>query len=119
MQRCIACGIYPILTPNGAVVCPKCKTQSASEKSWDAVMACDKRKPTPLGQLIASLEDPLITLNAIAAHSDDSGIRRMAAASLNRIKRLNVDEFFTDHEMAKKVTERLQALLIVTGVKDE
>lgn len=117
MQKCIVCGIYPIVLPTGGTLCPKCKIQAPSEPAWDAVMASDKRKPTPLGQLIASLEDPLITLNAIAAHSDDPGIRRMATASLNRINKLNVDDFFTDAELARKVTERLLQLLNVTGTK--
>lgn len=117
MQKCIVCGVYPLMLPTGGALCPRCKVQAPSETAWDAVMASDKRKPTPLGKLIASLEDPLITLNAIAAHSDDSGVRRMAAASLNRINKLNVDEFFTDAELARKVTERLLQLLDVTGTK--
>ena len=117
MQKCIACGVYPILIPTGGVVCPKCKVQAPSESAWDSVMASEKRKPTPLGQLLTQLEDPLITLNAIAAHSDDKGVCRMAAASLNRINKLNVDAFFTDKELAKKVTERLLQLLTITGTK--
>lgn len=119
MQKCIACDVYPLVMPNGNLVCPKCRSQSPSETAWDAIMASNKRKPTPVGQLIKELEDPLVTLNAIAAHSDDPGVRRMATASLNRINRLDVDEFFTDPELAQKVRTRLLNLLDVAGVKHE
>lgn len=116
MQKCIACGVYPILIPTGGVVCPKCKVQAPSESAWDSVMASEKRKPTPLGQLLTQLEDPLITLNAIAAHSDDKGVCRMAAIP-KPDKQAKCRCVLHRQRACEKVTERLLQLLIITGTK--
>ena len=115
MDKCIACGRAPIVVASGAVVCPQCRVTAPSLTAWQAVMKKEARAPTPLGRFITELHGPLVALNAVAAHSDDKGIRCIAAAALIQINRLNVNDFFSDAETAKKVEDRLRKLVEETG----
>lgn len=118
MEKCIACGTQPVVTMNGGVVCTKCRVTAPSETAWDAVMRKDARAPTPLAKFMTELEGPLIALNGIAAHSDDSGVRLLATSALLQINRLNVRAFFSNPADAEKVEKRLRRLVTETGVVD-
>ena len=116
MEKCIACGTQPVVTVNGGVVCTKCRVTAPSEKAWDAVMRKDARAPTPLAKFMNELEGPLVALNGIAAHSDDSGVRLLATSALLQVNRLDVRNFFSNPADAEKVEKRLRRLVEETGV---
>lgn len=114
MEKCRACGIYP-LTTNGMVYCGGCKITAPSLAVWDKAMG--PKKGTNVAQLLESLRDPLVSLNAIAEFSDDPGIKRMAVASLTRINALDIGPFFNEPEAAAKAEKLLKDLLKETKKK--
>lgn len=111
-KPCVKCKKLPMVMQSGVILCPRCRISCNALEHWNKFMRVEKRD---ISQLIEEIERPVFTLNAIAAISDDDGIKRLAAATLTSIKKLDVAPFITDKDELKKVEGELRALVAKIG----
>lgn len=68
-------------------------------------------KGVKLVDVLAALERPIDTLKAVAAMTDDDGIRRLAGGCLLGMKKLDLTAYFTDPALCARVEARVKALV--------
>lgn len=112
--KCAKCKQDPS-NVNGMIMCSRCGITARTEKMWDAFMSDTPQvqavKGVRLVDVINEMERPINTLKAVAALTDDDGIRRLAGGCLLGMQKLDLQAYFTDPELCKKVEARIHALV--------